>query len=82
MVLFLKNSNLFILQQAYLFSKHEVSICGHGGPVSDKVCHGLHDIPGVLPPGEASEDSELNAHQPQAHPREQRRAPRGLYLQT
>lgn len=45
---------------AYLFGEYKVGIGGHGGSVGDEVGDRLHDVPGVLPPGQASQDTELN----------------------
>ena len=31
----------------------------HGGGVGDEVRHRLHDVPGVLPPGESGQEAQL-----------------------
>ena len=53
---------------SYLTCKHEVGIHGHGCAISDEVGDGLHDIPGVLPPGEPGQDAELGGHVRHATP--------------
>ena len=52
-----------------------VCVHGHGGAVGDEVGHRLHNIPGVFPPGQSSQDSELDRHQAQAEPSQHRSLP-------
>lgn len=52
----------------YLAREHKVGVHGHGCAVSDEVGDRLHDIPGVLPPGEPRQDAELGGHVCHASP--------------
>ena len=53
-----------------LFGQGVIGEDGNGRAVSHKVRHRLHDIPGIFPPGESRQGSELDAHQTQSHPRQ------------
>ena len=57
-------------RQTNLFGKEVVGKHGHAGAIGDEVCDGLHDVPGVLPPGQTGQDAKLQAHQPQPQPRQ------------
>ena len=54
----------------YLSCQDKVSKHGHGGDISRKVSDRFHDIPGVLPPGQASKEPKLQRHEghPSPHP--------------
>ena len=43
----------------------------HGSSIGDKVSDWLHDVPGVLPPGQPGQHTELGGHQPQPRPGQQ-----------
>lgn len=53
---------------AYLAREHKVGVHGHGRAVGDEVRDGLHDVPGVLPPGEPGQDAKLGGHVRHAAP--------------
>lgn len=58
---------------SYLAGEHKVGIHGHGCAISDEVGNGLHDIPGVLPPGQPGQDAKLGRHVRHAAPQHQSR---------
>lgn len=53
---------------SYLACEHKVGVHGHCGAVGDEVGDGLHDIPGVLPPGQSSQNAKLGGHVRHAAP--------------
>lgn len=65
----------------YLACQHKVGVHGHGRAISDEVRDGLHDIPGVLPPGEPGQDAELGGHVRHAAPQHPGGAPLRLLTQ-
>lgn len=60
---------------SHLACKHEVGVHGHGCAISNKVGNGLHDIPGVLPPGQPGQDAKLGGHVSHAAPQHPGGAP-------
>lgn len=62
---------LICLVVSYLACEQIVGVYAHGCAVSDKVGDGLHDIPGVLPPGEPGQDAKLGGHVRHAAPHRQ-----------
>ena len=60
-----------------MFGEDVVGIAGNGGAVGDKVGHGLHDVPGIFPPGESGQEPELQRHVPQPAVHEEGGAPLG-----
>lgn len=53
---------------SYLAREHKVGVHGHGRAVRDEVGDGLHDVPGVLPPGQPGQDAKLGGHVRHAAP--------------
>ena len=45
-----------------LSGEQEVTVEQHEGAVGGKVCDGLHDVPGVLEPGETGKEPKLDSH--------------------
>lgn len=68
--------------QTDLSGEDEIRKHEHGGAISHKVRDGLHDIPGVLPPGQPSKESELQGHPCHATPHPQVGAREGSLLQS
>lgn len=54
----------------YLPGDDEVGVHSHGGTIANEVSYGFHDIPGVLPPRETRQQTELKSHGPQSQPRQ------------
>ena len=57
-----------LLVEELLSCHYKVGIACDGGAIGDEVGDRLHDVPGVLPPGEPCQDSELDRHQAKSNP--------------
>lgn len=57
-----------LLIEELLSCHYKVGIASDGGAISDEVGDRLHNVPGVLPPGEPCQYSELDRHQAKSNP--------------
>lgn len=57
----------------YLFSENKISEHCHGGAIGHEIGDRFHDIPGVVPPSQAGQESKLDPHSCQSRPRQERR---------
>lgn len=57
-----------VCQFSYLACEHKICIHGHGCAICDEIGDRLHDIPGILPPGQSGQDAELGGHVGHAAP--------------
>lgn len=66
---------------SYLACKNEVGVHGHCSAISNEISDRLHDIPGILPPGQPGQDAELGGHVCHAPPEHPCGAPLRLLTQ-
>ena len=51
-----------IIEEVLLLGEHKVAVGTDSGAVGHKVGDRLHDIPAILPPGQAGQHAELYRH--------------------
>lgn len=60
-------------KKSYLASHYEISVHCHGTTIGDEIGDWFHNVPRILPPGEAGQNPKLSGHVGQPSPQHQGR---------